>query len=80
MKTTKNGIGASNLRWVPRHLVKAFAAAAVLVAAALPLALATEAGAATPALLETCFTLSSSPGGCASGYTTPPAAIGAGAL
>lgn len=39
----------NTLRWIPRSMVKALAAGAVLVAAVLPLAIATEAGAAVSA-------------------------------
>ena len=46
MKTTNEGFLANTLRRLPRHGVKALAAGAVLIAAALPLAVASSAGAA----------------------------------
>lgn len=46
MKTTTEGFLMNTLRRISRHMVKAAAAGAVLVAAALPIAVATEAGAA----------------------------------
>jgi hypothetical protein len=46
MKTTNEGFLANTLRRLPRHGVKALAAGAVLIAAALPLAVASVAGAA----------------------------------
>ena len=46
MKTTSRGFLEGFLRRIPRHGVKALAAGALLAAAALPLAVATEAGAA----------------------------------
>ena len=54
----------NNPRRIQRHLVKALAAGALLAAAALPMAIATAAGAASPPVLT--------------GFTTTPAAIGAG--
>jgi hypothetical protein len=52
MKPTKEGFLMNTLRRIPRHMVKALAAGAVMLAAALPLAAATEASAAgTPAAL-----------------------------
>jgi len=51
MQTTKEGFVMNTLRLLPRHMVKALAAGTVLVAAALPMALATEAGAVTPPTL-----------------------------
>jgi len=47
MKTTNEGFLVNTLRRIPRHGVKALAAGAVLIAAALPLAVASVAGAAT---------------------------------
>jgi hypothetical protein len=47
MKTTNEGFLVNTLRRIPRHGVKALAAGAVLIAAALPLAVASSAGAAT---------------------------------
>jgi len=47
MKTTNEGFLVNTLRRLPRHGVKALAAGAVLIAAALPLAVASVAGAAT---------------------------------
>ena len=47
MKTTKEGFLMNTLRRIPRHMVKALAAGAVLIAATLPLAVASTAGAAT---------------------------------
>ncbi len=46
----------NNPRRIQRHLVKALAAGAVIVAAALPVALATAAGAVTPAITSVTFT------------------------
>ena len=52
MKTTNEGFLVNTLRRLPRHGVKALAAGAVLIAAALPLAVASSAGAApTPPTL-----------------------------
>ena len=64
MKTTKEGFLMDTLLRIPRHLVKALAAGAVLIAATLPLAVASTAGAATPVVLST--------------FVTTPASIGAG--
>jgi hypothetical protein len=47
--TTREGFLMNTSRRIPRHLVKALAAGAVLVATALPMAFATVAGAATAA-------------------------------
>jgi hypothetical protein len=47
MKTTNEGFLVNTLRRLPRHGVKALAAGAVLIAAALPLALGSAAGATT---------------------------------
>ena len=47
MKTTNEGFLVNTLRRLPRHGVKALAAGAILIAAALPLAVATSAGAGT---------------------------------
>ena len=50
MKTTNEGFLVNTLRRLPRHGVKALAAGAVLIAAALPLAVASVAGATTPGI------------------------------
>jgi len=47
MKTTNEGFLVNTLRRLPRHGAKALAAGAILIAATLPLAMATDAGAAT---------------------------------
>jgi len=47
MKTTNEGFLVNTLRRMPRHGVKALAAGALLIAAALPLAVASTAGATT---------------------------------
>ena len=51
----------NTLRRIPRHMVKALAAGAVMVAAALPLAAATTAGAAAPPIVLTAATVTFTP-------------------
>src|ERR1700684_3460707 len=51
MKTTREGFLMNALRKISRHSVKALAAGTVLVAAALPLAIAGEASAASAGVL-----------------------------
>ena len=51
MKTTNEGFLVNTLRRIPRHGVKALAAGALLIAAALPLAVASSASATTPPTL-----------------------------
>jgi hypothetical protein len=55
MKTTNDEFSSNSLRWVPRQLAKVLAAAAVLLAAGLPIALASEAGATTAPTVSTLF-------------------------
>ena len=52
MKTTKEGFLMNTLRRIPRHMVKALAAGAVLIAAALPLAVASTAGASGTSIVS----------------------------
>jgi hypothetical protein len=54
--TTREGFLMNTLRRIPRHMVKALAAGAVLIAAALPLAIATTASAAPVSPLSVVFT------------------------
>ncbi len=56
MKTTYKGFHVNTLRWIPRTMVKALAAGAVLVAAVLPLAVVSSAGATgTPTVTSLAF-------------------------
>src|ERR1039458_2163372 len=53
--TTREGFLMNTLRRIPRHMVKALAAGAVLIAAALPMAFATAASAASPPVVTGAF-------------------------
>src|SRR5450631_1689678 len=59
--TSREGFLMNTSRRIPRQLAKALAAGAVMIAAALPLAIATEAGAAT--ITNIVFTVASGPVG-----------------
>ena len=78
MKTTTEGSLMNSLRLIPRSMVKALAAGAVLIAAALPLAAASVASAAgAPVLTSATFDMSFGAGG--NGSLTGVTTFGSGA-
>jgi len=76
MKTTNEGFLVNTLRRMPRHGVKALAAGALLIAAALPLAVASSAGATTAPTLSSVQAFATAAG---TGAQTAGDSFGAGA-